>query len=167
MMRAVLGVAAAVFLAGCVVIDERVEDRAVAEPGSAEDGGALYFRGVDWGPTTKPPYSAIVAHDGLLHLAGTLGFTPGTRDLPDGIAAQTANALAAIEANLAQAGATKGDVIACTCYLADIGDYVAFNTAYSAVFTDNPPARTTIGVAGLPLEARVEITCVAARPDPE
>ncbi|MEL6387668.1 MAG: RidA family protein [Pseudomonadota bacterium] len=121
-----------------------------------------FLRGADWAPDANPPYSAAVVHGDTVYLAGTLGFTPGTRDLPAGIDAQAANALAAIEANLAGLDLSLSDLVTCTCYLADMDDYRAFNAVYAGYFPTNPPARTTIGVAALPLGAAVEITCTAA-----
>ncbi|MEM7767410.1 MAG: RidA family protein [Pseudomonadota bacterium] len=122
-----------------------------------------FLRGAYWAPDANPPYSAVVTHGKTIYLAGTLGFTPGTRDLPDGIEAQAKNALEAIGANLQQVDASLGDLTTCTCYLADIDDYAAFNAVYSTYFPDVAPARTTIAVAALPLGAAVEITCTAAR----
>ncbi|MEL6473243.1 MAG: RidA family protein [Pseudomonadota bacterium] len=159
-MMKFIGVAASLaMLSACAVVYEGADAEIV------EDDAAIFHRGSTWAPDASPPYSAMVSHDDVIYLAGMLGTDPETRALPDGIAAQTANALGAIERELQAVGADLSDLLTCTCYLADIGDYQAFNAAYSAILTDNPPARTTIGVAGLPLGAAVEISCIAARPE--
>lgn len=119
-------------------------------------------------PTTggaKPLYANMVEHNGVLYLAGTLGFKPGTRELGEGVEAQTALAIDGIAETLARAGADLSDVLQCTVYLADIADYGAMNGVYKPRFEDNPPARTALAVAGLPLGAEVEIACIAAAPD--
>ena len=114
---------------------------------------------------TKAIYANMVRHDDTLYLAGTLGFKPDTRELGDGIEEQTALAIDGVEATLARAGASLADVVQCTVYLADIADYGAMNGVYKPRFEDNPPARTALAVAGLPLGAEIEIACIAAAPD--
>ena len=155
-MRPLAFMLAPLLLAACATAEPEVE---------TDDDAPVFYRGADWAADANPPYSAMVAYDDLIHLAGTLGFRPGTRELGEGTAEQAQLALRSIEANLAQVGAGLSDIVKCTCYLADMGDYAAFNAAYSAFFPTNPPARTTMGVAALPLGAAVEITCLAARPD--
>ena len=62
---------------------------------------------------------------------------------------------------LEAAGATFADVVKTTIYLADMADFATVNEVYGAFFTDAPPARATVQVAGLPRGARVEIDAVA------
>ena len=159
--------AALLALPGCILIDGDGRgdgpDQVVIER-VLDTKPAQHFRGVDWPETSNPPYSAAVVHGDTIHLAGTLGFTPGTSELPEGVEPQANNALNAIGANLERFGADMSDLVACTCYLADIEDYGAFNAVYSAFFPEDPPARTTVAVAGLPLGAAVEITCIADKP---
>ena len=157
-------------LAGCVAAGAdpaagRAEAETIAQTTSvADDDAAVFYRGATWTEDFKPPLSAMVAHDDVLWLAGQLGFAPGG-GLADGIEAQTRSALQAIEAILSQAGADRSDVIACTAYLVDMSDFAAFNAVYAGFFAEPYPARTTVGVAALPLGAAVEIACVAARPE--
>ena len=109
------------------------------------------------------PYSDAVRAGDLLLLSGTVGQMPGTRQLvPGGITAETRQALENIKANLAANGASLGNVVKCSVFLADIGEFEAMNAVYREYFTTNKPVRTTIGVAGLPMGARVEIECLAA-----
>jgi 2-iminobutanoate/2-iminopropanoate deaminase len=76
---------------------------------------------------------------------------------------QTRQCLANLFAVLDAAGLTPDDVVKCNVYLVDMADFPAMNEAYAAVWATPYPARTTIGVAALPLGARVEIECIARR----
>ncbi len=139
--------------------EEEIEDKE-----EEDDEGAVHFGSLNAGAGNLP-YSPMVVYDDLIHLAGVLGFDPDTGELAEGVEAQTSYALKAIGATLARADAEMSDILSCTCYLADIDDFAAFNAAYAPFFPENPPARTTVGVAGLPLGAAVEISCVAANPE--
>ncbi|MGE4529164.1 MAG: Rid family hydrolase, partial [Rhodospirillaceae bacterium] len=89
---------------------------------------------------------------------------PATGKLLDGdVGAQTAQCFRNLFAVLKEAGLGAEDVVSCSVYLTDIDDFAAMNAAYERAFTQPFPARTTIGVAALPLGARVEIGLIAAR----
>jgi reactive intermediate/imine deaminase len=108
------------------------------------------------------PYSDAVQIGDLLFLAGTLGTLPGTRTLIEGgIQAETRQALENVRSNLERHGSSLDRTVKCTVFLADIAEFDAMNSVYAQYFRANRPARTTIGVAGLPRGARVEIECVA------
>lgn len=108
------------------------------------------------------PYSDAVRAGDQLFLAGTIGAAPGTRQpVKGGVAAETRQALTNIRANLEAHGSSMERVVKCTVMLADIADFDAMNEVYREFFPQNKPARTTFGVAGLPMGARVEIDCVA------
>lgn len=107
---------------------------------------------------SKPvgPYTPIVRAGGWLVASGQLGLLDGA--LVDGGAAeQLARAIANLSALLADEGASLDDVVKTTVFLRDMGDYVKVNEAYSAAFGDHRPARSAVAVAGLPLDAAVEI----------
>lgn len=111
------------------------------------------------------PYSHAVWAGELLYLSGQTPIDPATRALVAGdIGAQTRQCLANLGAVLAQAGLGLGDVVKCNVYLVDMADFAAMNAAYREAFVAPYPARTTVGVAALPLGARVEIELVARRP---
>lgn len=116
-------------------------------------------------PNSKPLYAPMVRGGGALYLAGKLGFKPGTRELAETVEEQTKLAIEDIEATLKLADAALADVVQCTVYLGDIEDYGAMNGVYKEYFSDNPPARTALAVAGLPLGAKVEIACIAFDPN--
>jgi 2-iminobutanoate/2-iminopropanoate deaminase len=84
--------------------------------------------------------------------------------MPDGVEAQTEQALKNLQAVLDAAGCTFADVVKTTCFLADIGDFAAFNGVYARFMSDPPPARSTFQVGALPMGARVEIEAVAVLP---
>ena len=110
------------------------------------------------------PYSHGVWADGLLYLSGQTPVDPATNALVAGdIGDQTRQCLANLFAVLDAAGLTTDDVVKCNVYLVDMADFPAVNEAYAAVWATPYPARTTIGVAALPLGARVEIECIARR----
>lgn len=108
------------------------------------------------------PYSDAVRVGDLLFLSGTVGTMPGTRRLAEGgLVAETKQALENVKTNLEAHGASLERVVKCTVLLADIRDFDAMNEVYRQYFPRNKPARTTFGVSGLPLGARVEIECIA------
>lgn len=115
----------------------------------------------DAAPQALGPYNqAIVAGD-LLFTAGQLGGDPRSGDLPEGIEAQTLQALRNLSEVLRAAGSGWEDVVKTTVYLADMGDFAAFNAVYSKVVSEPFPARSTVAAAGLPRDARVEIDAIA------
>ena len=109
------------------------------------------------------PFSPVIEAGDVIYLAGHLGRDPETRELPEGIAAQTTQTLKNIGATLATVNATHADIVRCQVFLADIGDFDAMNAAYRVFFPSNPPARTTVAVKELVLDARIEIECTAVR----
>jgi 2-iminobutanoate/2-iminopropanoate deaminase len=116
-------------------------------------------------PAAVGPYSqAIVAGD-LVFCAGQVPLDPATGEVIQGtIEQQTERVLRNVGAVLDAAGVTFGDVVKTTVFLVDMGDFAAMNGVYAGFFPDPPPARSTVGVAGLPKGARVEIEAVARRP---
>ena len=101
------------------------------------------------------PYSPLVRAGDWLVTSGQLGLVDGR--LVDGVTAQTTQALENANALLDGHGASLGDVVKTLVFLADMGDFAAMNDAYAAAFGDHRPARSTVGVAALPMGALVEI----------
>ncbi len=109
------------------------------------------------------PFSPAVQGGGLLFLSGQVAQDRATGNLIDGdIASQTHQILRNLAAVLEAAGKDLDDVIRVGVYLTDMGDFAAMNEAYRQHFSDPYPARTAIGVAALPLGARVEMDVVVA-----
>jgi 2-iminobutanoate/2-iminopropanoate deaminase len=114
------------------------------------------------GASAIAPYSPAIGSGGFVFLSGQVGLQPGTTTLvAGGITAETRQTLANVRTLLDAAGLTPDDVVKCTVFLADIAEFGAMNEVYGAFFTTAPPARSTVGVAALPLGARVEIECIA------
>jgi len=116
-------------------------------------------------PVAGAPYSqAIAVSDGTLVFAsGQVPVDPATGLLvADDITVQTRQVLANIAAVLSEAGGGLSDVVKSTVFLTRLAeDFGPMNAVYAEVFTGHAPARSTVGVAALPLGARVEIEVVA------
>lgn len=117
----------------------------------------------DGAPTALGPYSQGIVANGFVFCAGQVGLDPATAELVGGgIQGQTDRALKNLSAVLDAAGLTFADVVKTTCFLADIGDFAAFNEVYGRHFPDPYPARSTFAVAALPKGALVEVEAIAA-----
>ncbi len=102
------------------------------------------------------PYTPAVRAGDWVVCSGQLGLRDGQL-VDGGVAAQTAQAIANLQALVESEGAALTDIVKTTCFLADMGDFAVFNDAYLSGFGDHRPARSTFGVAALPLNALVEI----------
>ena len=114
-------------------------------------------------PAAIGPYSQAIQTGDMLFTSGQLGLDPKTGSLPEGIQAQTSQALANVNAILKEAGFTKENVIKTTVFLKDMTDFGAVNEIYADFFGDHKPARSCVEVARLPKNGLVEIEVVAAR----
>lgn len=119
----------------------------------------------DNAPAAVGPYSQAVRAGQMLYTAGQVGIVPGTGKLIEGdVTAQTEQVLHNLTAVLTAGGADLRHIVKTTVFLQDMADFAAMNAVYAAFFGPNPPARSTVAVAGLPLGARVEIEAVAIIP---
>jgi len=110
------------------------------------------------------PYSHGIDSDPYVFLSGQTPLDPATGALvPGGIGAQTNRCFDNLFAVLAGAGLGPEHVVKVNVYLTDMADFAAMNEAYATRFDEPYPARTTIGVAALPLGAAVEIELVARK----
>ena len=108
------------------------------------------------------PYSPAIRAGNFLFLSGQVGFDPSTGALVDGdISAQTDQVMRNIAALLNAAGADFTHVVRTTVFLADMGEFAKMNEVYARYVVDPPPARSTVQVARLPRDARVEIDVIA------
>lgn len=113
-------------------------------------------------PAAVGAYSQAIVSNGFVYCSGQVPLDPATGELVGGsIADQTRRCLESLSAVLRAAGAGLDDVVKVTAFLLDMGDFPEFNEAYSEFFGDEPPARATVAVAGLPKGAEVEIECIA------
>jgi 2-iminobutanoate/2-iminopropanoate deaminase len=113
-------------------------------------------------PRAIGPYSQAVEAGGFLFTAGQIPLDPVTMALVSGdVAAQTERVFDNLEAVLRQAGLALGDVVKATVFLADMDDFPRVNEVYARRFGEHRPARSTVAVARLPKDARIEIDLVA------
>lgn len=113
-------------------------------------------------PKAIGPYSQAIHIGNLVYTAGQVGLDPATMELvPGGIEEQTRQTLKNLTNVLETAGVSTSNVVKTTVFLKDMNDFAKMNAIYAEVFGENPPARTTVAVAGLPKDALVEIECVA------
>ncbi|MHB9291293.1 putative 2-iminobutanoate/2-iminopropanoate deaminase [Hollandina sp. SP2] len=114
--------------------------------------------------TSVGPYSQGIDSDGLIFLSGQTPMDPNTGKIAEGdIAAQTQQSFNNLFGVLQAAGLEPEDVQKVNVYLVDMNDFPAMNEIYEKQFSQPYPARTTIGVASLPLGAKIEIEMIARR----
>jgi 2-iminobutanoate/2-iminopropanoate deaminase len=114
-------------------------------------------------PAPVGPFSLAAHGQNLLFVSGQVAQDPATGKLIDGdTGRQTEQILTNLAVVLAASGKNLGDVVRVGVYLTDMTDFAAMNAVYGRHFTNPYPARTTIGVAALPLGATVEIDMVVA-----
>ena len=113
-------------------------------------------------PAAIGPYSQAVVANGMVFTAGQIALDPATMEVVEGdVVAQAERVLANLGAVLQEAGAAWSTVIKTTIFLADMADFARVNEVYGRVLGDARPARSTVAVAGLPRNVRVEIEAVA------
>jgi 2-iminobutanoate/2-iminopropanoate deaminase len=117
-------------------------------------------------PAPAGPYSPAQVFDRLVFVSGQGATNPATGRLAgDDIEAQTEQVLANIAAILEAAGSGLQHVLRCGVFLVDMTEFTRMNAVYARVFGGHRPARTTVQVAGLPMEGlRVEIDAIAYVP---
>jgi 2-iminobutanoate/2-iminopropanoate deaminase len=107
------------------------------------------------------PFSQAVKVDGFIYFSGQVGQDPATGKVVEGgVEAETERVFQNLAALLKAAGRGFDDVVRAGVYLTSISDFAAMNGVYAKHFSQPFPARTTIGVAALPLGGRVEIDLV-------
>jgi 2-iminobutanoate/2-iminopropanoate deaminase len=117
------------------------------------------------GPKPAGPYSPALRVNGFVYLSGQISAHPQTGELVnDSIHTATAQALENLKLVLEGANMSLNDIVRTTVYLRDMNDFAEMNEAYGKHFGDTPPARTTIQVARLPRDARIEIDAIAVDP---
>jgi 2-iminobutanoate/2-iminopropanoate deaminase len=113
-------------------------------------------------PKAIGPYSQAIVLDKLVFTAGQIGLDPASMELVEGgVEAQTRQALTNLRHVLETTDSGLNFVVKTTVFLQDMGDFAKMNSIYAEFFPENPPARSTVQVAGLPKGALVEIECIA------
>lgn len=114
------------------------------------------------------PYRPVIKAGDWVVTSGQIGAVPGPDGAPQlvdgGTPAQLRQALANLEHVLLQGGATLGDVVKATVFLVDMSEFAALNEIWVQTFAEPRPARSAVGVASLPLGARIEVEAWAYVP---
>ena len=115
-------------------------------------------------PAPLGPYSqAIVAGD-TIYVSGQIPLDPATGQLDaESIEAATHRVLKNIGLLLEAGGFTFDNVVKCSIFMADLGQFPAMNAVYGSYFPNTPPARETVQVVRLPMDVPIEISCIAIR----
>jgi 2-iminobutanoate/2-iminopropanoate deaminase len=118
-------------------------------------------------PAAIGPYSQAIGAGETIYCSGQIGLDPASARLVDGgVEAETRRAMANLRAVLGAAGLGFDSIVKTTIFLADLADFEIVNRIYGEHFEPPYPARSTVQVAALPRNARVEIEAIARRPDP-
>lgn len=116
----------------------------------------------DQAPAAVGPYSQGIRAGKFVFTAGQIPMDPATGKLVGGdIQAQTRRVLQNVQAVLEAAGASLANVVKVTVFLLDMGNFKAMNEVYAEFFTENPPARSAVQAAALPLGVDIEIEAIA------
>lgn len=116
----------------------------------------------DNAPKAIGPYSVAIKLGSLVFTSGQVGINPQTSEIvTGGIEAETRQVLTNVKHVLEAAGTSLGQVVKTTVFLQTMADFSTMNAVYAEYFPDDPPARSTIAVAGLPKGALVEIETIA------
>jgi len=133
---------------------------AIAIASSYVSGQSAKRRAVKTGTPNGIFSPAIITGD-LVYTSGQIGIDSKTGQLPEGFEAQLEQVFKNLETVLEASGSSIDHVVKATVFLADMNDYNKLNELYPKKFKGDPPARTTVQVARLPRDARVEIEVVA------
>lgn len=118
----------------------------------------------DSAPAPVGPYSQAIQCGNALYCSGQIAIDPATNEVMKGsVAEQTELVMKNVSEVLKAAGCTFSDVVKTTIYLTDMSDFTAVNEVYARYFLEEPPARSTVAVAGLPKGVQVEIEVLAVK----
>ena len=117
-------------------------------------------------PAPIGPYSQAVAINGMLFISGQIPIDQQAEILiSESIDSETEQVMKNLGFILAEAGLGYSDVVKCSIFIRNMDDFVKINSVYGKYFVDNPPARETVEVSGLPKNVNVEISCIAVFPN--
>jgi 2-iminobutanoate/2-iminopropanoate deaminase len=117
----------------------------------------------DKAPKALGPYSQAVCHNNLVFSSGQLGIDPSTNKLQEGIENQTHQLFKNLKELLTQAQSSLNYIVKTTIFLKNLDDFTKVNEIYSSYVKSPYPARSTVQVAKLPLDALIEIEVVATK----
>ena len=115
-------------------------------------------------PEPIGPYSQAILAGNILFVSGQIAIQKSTGNLITGnIEDETTQVMINLSEVLKAAGITFKDVVKCSIFLKDMGNFPKVNEIYGQYFTENPPARETVEVSRLPKDVNVEISCIAVK----
>jgi 2-iminobutanoate/2-iminopropanoate deaminase len=115
-------------------------------------------------PAPIGPYSQAVLSGNTLYMSGQIALDADSGELiNENITEETHQVMKNIDAVLTKAGMDFSNVVKCSIFIKDMGQFATINEAYGQYFKENPPARETVEVARLPKDVNVEISCIAVR----
>ncbi|MCB0082605.1 MAG: RidA family protein [Caldilineaceae bacterium] len=112
-------------------------------------------------PAAVGPYSQAIGTEQFLFLSGQLGLDPQNGKLKEGLEAQTRQILTNLRSVLEAGGSSMEQIVKTTIFLTNMADFSTVNSIYAEAFSGEPPARSTVQVAALPLGGLVEIEAIA------
>lgn len=121
----------------------------------------MKFVATDQAAAAIGPYSQGVIAGNMFYSSGQIPLTPGGELVDSSIEEQAHQVFANLKAVLAEAGSSLGQVVKTTVFIKDMNDFAALNEVYASYFGDHKPARSTVEVARLPKDAKVEIEVIA------
>ena len=117
----------------------------------------------DKAPAAVGPYSQAVKAGQYLFCSGQIGIDPETNKLAgDDVETQTQQVFKNISAVLRASHLILKDIVKTTVFLSDMNDFPVMNKIYEQAFVNHKPARSTVQVSRLPLDAKIEIECIAS-----
>lgn len=115
-------------------------------------------------PAPIGPYNQAILAGNTLYVSGQIALDAQSGELiNENITEETHQVMKNLEAILSAAGLGFSDVVKCSIFVKDMGNFATINEAYGMYFKENPPARETVEVARLPKDVNVEISCIAVK----
>lgn len=115
-------------------------------------------------PAPIGPYSQAILTGNTLYVSGQIPMDPMTGELDTAtIETATHRVLKNIAALLEEENMTLDNIVKCSIFMTDLGQFSAMNDVYGSYFTETPPARETVQVSRLPKDVPIEISCIAVR----
>ncbi len=115
-------------------------------------------------PEPIGPYSQAIISEKTLYMSGQIAIDRSTGNLVNSdIKLETHQVMKNIDFILNKAGYNFNDIVKCSIFIKDMGDFGSINEVYGQYFKENPPSRETVEVSGLPKNVNVEISCIAVR----
>ena len=115
-------------------------------------------------PAPIGPYSQAIVSGDTVYVSGQIPLNPFTGELEVGsIEDATHQILKNIESLLKEAGLTLNNIVKCSIFMTDLGQFSEMNAVYGSYFQDVPPARETVQVSKLPMNVPIEISCIAVK----